>query len=208
MPFQRVIDCAMAELIYDQFDQTVENTLYFKDNSGTTLSTVAGLSSLLAALDAWWAGEIMPLQPTSVTLREIVVTWLDVETGPQSTLPVADPGTDASPALPSNDTICVSFRTADIGRSHRGRNYFIGLKEDEVTGNTLQASTLADITLAYAALPDYITTEFGTDVEWCVASRFHDGVERTAGITTPITSVLIVDDSIDSQRRRLTGRGD
>jgi len=46
-----------------------------------------------------------------------------------------------------------------------------------------------------------------------VASRFSgvdgDGkpIPRTAGVVTPISNVIVVDRVLDSQRRRLPGRG-
>ena len=64
--------------------------------------------------------------------------------------------------------------------------------------------------LAYEGLPSVATVAGYT---WVVASRFSgvdaegDPIPRAAGITTPITTVLIVDNLVDSQRRRLSGRG-
>jgi hypothetical protein len=42
---------------------------------------------------------------------------------------------------------------------------------------------------------------------WVVVSRFSGGVERVTGVTTPVVQAAYHDLNLDSQRRRLTGRG-
>jgi hypothetical protein len=39
-------------------------------------------------------------------------------------------------------------------------------------------------------------------------SRYANGAPRTVGIATPVTSVVLVDQRVDSQRRRLVGIGE
>jgi len=112
--------------------------------------------------------------------------------------------------LPNNVAVTVSFRTGLSGRFARGRNYVSGLSEDAVVLNTVDSAVLADIQAGYEALQDVASDNTST---WVVVSRFSgvdgDGVPipRVEGVTTPITAVIIVDSIIDSQRRRLPGRG-
>jgi hypothetical protein len=40
-----------------------------------------------------------------------------------------------------------------------------------------------------------------------VVSRVADGIERTIGVATHVVNAQVTDMFIDSQRRRLTGRG-
>jgi hypothetical protein len=83
--------------------------------------------------------------------------------------------------------------------------------EGQTTGaNQIDSATAAAFVDAYSLLLD-----FGQDIgaSWVVVSRFSgvdangDPIPRAAGVTTPITSVLVVDNIVDSQRRRLPGRG-
>jgi hypothetical protein len=111
---------------------------------------------------------------------------------------------------PANVSLAVSFRTAGRGRSSRGRNYFVGFVDDQVTGNVVNNSDAVDIRNAYAAL---IAAAATANVSWVVVSRFSgvdaDGkpIPRAAGVTSLINAVSLVDNDVDSQRRRLNGRG-
>jgi len=47
----------------------------------------------------------------------------------------------------------------------------------------------------------------GLGADWVVVSRFHDNAPRTAGVVSFINAATVVDATVDSQRRRLPGRG-
>lgn len=191
--------------------QQVENTLTFR--LGATL-TPSNLLTLCNDIEAWWIANYAPLTSGANSLVEVVATDLTTATGPSiSVSPVGgDPGGVAGDFLPMNASLAVSFRTALRGRSFRGRNYFVGLADSNVAGNTVEAGLVAAIQDAYELLLPVGGT-FTDDWIWVVASRFSgvdvDGhpIPRAAGLTTPITSVVIVDPTVDSARRRLPGRG-
>lgn len=211
MPFVPVNGVALVELRYLLDNQHIENTLYFETGDGVD---AANLLLLLNAVESWWLDNMAALVPDAVTLVELVATDLTTATGPQvSVAPTGgDPGTVADPVLPNNVTIAISFRTAQRGRSFRGRNYHPALWETGVIKNTVQDTIVAAIQDAYTALIGN-TDVLGAGYTWVVVSRFSgvdadgDPIPRVAGIATAITSVLIVDPIIDSQRRRLPGRG-
>jgi hypothetical protein len=201
----------MAEIRYLLDNQQIENTLYFE--SGSTV-TQASIVTLLNALHAWWAANLQPLLPLAVSLAEMQGTDLTSATGPQATLTpaVAELGAVNSPQLPNNVSLAVSFRTALRGRSFRGRNFYPALWEQGVDENTVQPTIVAAIHGAYTALiTDAGVAAAGYD--WVVVSRFSGvtsagvPIPRSAGISTPVTTVVIVDPTIDSMRRRLPGRG-
>jgi hypothetical protein len=73
-----------------------------------------------------------------------------------------------------------------------------------VTLNTLDAADGLAYVAAYSNVDDVIADFDGT---WCVVSRHLDGLPRDIGITRKITTVILTDLTIDSQRRRLPGRG-
>jgi hypothetical protein len=210
MPFVPVAETVLAEIRMTLDSQEIENTLYF--GLGAT-PAVGAMVTLTNDLFDWWTGNIAPQMSDQVQLREIVLTSLETATGPQVSFspPTAETGALSSPVLPSNVAITVSFRTALRGRSFRGRNYFPGLTDSQVSGNTVSSVSVLAIRDAYAAL---LASPVADDGQWVAVSRF-SGVDpvtglpipRVAGVATPITSVVVVDATVDSQRRRLPGRG-
>lgn len=210
MPFVPVTNTVLAELRMTADNQFVENTLYFEY---LTLPTLTEMTTLGQALIDWWDANIAPLIWIGVELREVVITALNSSTGLQATVVPATTqlGELNVSALPMNVSLTVSFRTGLRGRSFRGRNYIVGLVEGQTTAaNEIVSATSAAFVDAYSLLLD-----FGQDIgaSWVVVSRFSgvdgngDPIPRAAGVTTPITSVLVVDNIVDSQRRRLPGRG-
>jgi hypothetical protein len=190
-------------------DQHVENTLYF--TRSTWDSSTA--SSLAIALLAWWGDNYAPLVSELVSFREVVITDLSEPEGFQVTLAPTTPlngGMGPEEALPSNVSLSVSFRTASRGRSFRGRNYVVGMSSEQIVLNTVTPEVVSAWQAAYTALLDVADS---VTAVWVVASRF-SGVDtsghpipRTEGITTEINNVVIADNTSDSQRRRLPGRG-
>jgi hypothetical protein len=118
-----------------------------------------------------------------------------------SSLPIT--GTNSNAGCSNNVTLAVKWQTGYAGRSYRGRTYFIGLTENNVTGDTVAGAYASGLQGAFEQLmSDLDGAGFGMGV----LSRYHNNAPRTAGVLTPITSVS-VDTVIDSQRRRLQGRG-
>lgn len=203
MPFQPVPDTVVAKLRYTWAFQRCENTLFFRLPTGWDLTT---MDALAAGLFNIWEDHWRAQQSVSVELREILVTQLEGEVDLTTTYTPAAPigGTNTSPSLPNSVSLCVSFRTGFTGRSARGRNYFIGLCEDQVTANSVNDATQTAILNGYNAVLD-LANDF--PCQWVVVQRYANNVQLPAGVTRAITDILIVDDVVDSQRRRLPGRG-
>jgi len=211
MPFVPATSVVEMEFRMLLDGQKIENTLYFKHV--TTFNTS---DMQILALDAigWWTTLVAPIQPLDLTLVEVVVTDLTTATSPQVTEAPVPPvaGTFAGNVLPNNVSLAVSFRTANRGRSFRGRNYIPCLMEGQVVKNTVESVTVTQWLSVYNQVPDLISPESGSWT-WVVLSRYSgtdgDGkpLPRTAGVATPITSAVIVDPTVDSMRRRLPGRG-
>jgi hypothetical protein len=211
MPFVPVPNAAMVEIRYLLDGQQIENTLYFESGAAITQPS---LLALVGAVFDWWQTNLQPLLPLALQLAEISATDLTSATGPQASLvPAVDElGAVNSPQLPNNVSLAVSFRTALRGRSFRGRNFYPALWEAGVDENTVQPTIITAIHSAYTALiGDTGVSDAGFD--WVVVSRF-SGVDsagkpipRITGVATIITTVVIVDPTIDSMRRRLPGRG-
>lgn len=199
IPAARVAQC---EVRFQVDGQNVENTLYFQ-NAGTVDAT--NLLALATYLDGWYDIWVKPLQNQSVVFREVYCVDLTTQTGPTATSAInaGDTGGNVAPSGPNNVTIAISFRTAGRGRSTRGRNFWIGLSETDYTLNTVDGGTLAAIIEAY----DELRTNPPTDWTWGVLSRYFNNAPRASGLFQPITAVIATDDTVDSQRKRLPGRG-
>jgi hypothetical protein len=203
MPFVPVANAIQANIRGTYLGEQVENTLYF--GVGTP-PTAAGLLAAGNALAMWWQTSVMPNLSIHYTFREVYLVSLVSASAPTATA-VQGAGTaggTVGDGMPGNVALCVSFRTEARGRSFRGRNYVPAVPESDVAGNTISSGFIDPIVAAYSELlvPGDVVT--GT---WGVVSRFANGVERTTGILTSITAVLVVDNTVDSQRRRLPGRG-
>lgn len=203
MAFIPAIDTARCEIRYTCVGQRVENTLWFQHDTGVI--TEADREALGAYLEGWYNSEIKPLQSASVIYQEVyVVDWSAENAGTSTVNSLAGTtGAGVSPISPNNVTMAVSFRTALRGRSSRGRNYIIGLMESDVTGSIIEATTRSNWRNAY----DAILVDPPTDFTWSVASFYTDNVARVTALVQPINGVVVVDDYVDSQRRRLPGRG-
>jgi hypothetical protein len=203
MPFIPAARTVQAELRFTWDSQNVENTLYFQYADEPTTGQ---MFTLAGALLEWWQDNIKPLVAAAVELREIHCTLLSSATAPAVTFPIGagEVGGQTSPSLPNNVSLAVSFRTAGRGRSSRGRNYVLGLTEGQVTANQLDVATAANYSNAYGALIGLATEN---DCVWSVVSRFTNNNPRSQALVQPIVSVLVVDRTVDSQRRRLPGRG-
>lgn len=203
MGFVPTENAAEVELRFTLHGQQVENTLYFYNPDGVG---VAGLIDLTTQLNGWYTNHLKTVQASSVVLLELYATDLTSAVAPtySNTVLNGTPGTfTTGPCLPGNASLTVSFRTTGRGRSARGRNYFIGLPEASVVGNTVDTAYVNAIETAYFELINYLTEPW----QWIVLSRVFEGADRTEGLVQPITNVIIVDPYVDSQRRRLTGRG-
>jgi hypothetical protein len=196
--------------------QVITNTIYVL--SADTW-TAPELTALCQAIIAWYESDLAPQLSTDHALTKVVARDLTTEesVGVEVQGNSTSHGTRNSPALPGNVAIAMKLVTGLTGRNRRGRLFIGGLGEDEVTGNGVVGNRLDDLLAAFNGLITIINQAGGT---WVVNSQYNgteledkpDGqrirvpIARAAGVTTPVTTVTS-DGLLDSQRRRLTGRG-
>jgi hypothetical protein len=194
----------LVGLIYDQFGEQTENTLYFTRTFGLDPET---LDTVAINMLSWWSSNMAPFVGQNTKLTQVIAADLTSFTGYVAVAnPLAPlPGGSTEIELPNNVAACVAFRTPFRGRSFRGRNYVPGLTvEFVVTANTMSDDYMAGVAAAYRLL---ITVPPEETLTWVVVSRYSGGLPRAEGITTPITEVGFADNVFDSQRRRLPNRG-
>lgn len=204
MAFIPVPNVAAIEIRQLEGLQQVENTLYFLHAGAIT---PAALQQLVQDMMDFWIANMIPVQSGYVQLLEVYGRSLDNVSGYEETVTPTSAtfGAEGGDAMPNNVTICVSFRTGLTGRTSRGRNYWIGLAEGQVTSNLVNGSAIADILDAYTGMVGEEAVSAGWT--WVVVSRYLNGSPRVSGSALTVTNVICTDNIVDSQRRRLPGRG-
>lgn len=203
MAFVPVPNTVQIDIIWELDGQRVENIHYYELASAPTVTEV---SDLLATIRAIIETELMPLLSSALTLVELVGTLLSAidsfSISNVVTPPVA--GGNTTQALPSNVSYTITKQTALRGRSFRGRNYVVGMTEDAINVNTINPTFRADLLAVWELLRTAGSPDGWTQV---VVSRQSNLEPRLTGVTTPVTTVTTFDATVDSQRRRLPGRG-
>lgn len=203
MPFVPVPNTVQVEVIWELDGQRVENVHYYEFS---TTPTESDIGSLLAAVRAFIESELMPLLSSTLKLVEVIGTLLTAIDSISLSNVVSPPvaGGNSTQQLPNNVTYTITKKTAQRGRSFRGRNYVPGLTEDAVNLNAINPTFRNDLLDVWEGLRLVAAEDGWTMV---VVSRISGGVERVSGVTTPVTAISTADPTVDSQRRRLPGRG-
>jgi hypothetical protein len=203
MPFVPFPNTVQVEAIYEWNGQVVENTFYIESTAAWSES---GIEDILDLVRIEIEQNLLPLLSSAIALVRLVGTLLDAVDSIAVTLNVSPPvsGGIAAESLPNNASYTITFLTSQRGRSFRGRNYVPGLTIDSVASNTIAPATRTGLLDFYTGLRAAILESNYTMV---VASRISNGVPRAVGVTTPITGFTTFDTVVDSQRRRLPGRG-
>jgi hypothetical protein len=194
--------------------QPAVNTFYVRTNDLSTW-TSGDLAFMTTAFHDWFnAGDGAGATYKSrvhelVTLVDIIATDLSVEGSVQHIRSDGSAGTDSGNPLPNGVSIAISERSAFIGRSHRGRKFFVGLTDTSVDSdhpNIVNDGFVADILPAFNSLIGHVTGYGGAAAaQLVVLSRKHNGAFRDEGIGTVVNQYTLVDTNLDYQRRRAPG---
>lgn len=189
-------------MVYDFLGQEIMNVFYWK---GDAPLIAADLSGLVDEIHTAWAAHQKAHQSTGLTLKYIEATALDTDGGAQVTVSVNETGSIAGNVYPGGVTIALKFSTGSAGRSFRGRMYWTGIAESQASGNVL-LDAVADAFVT--DMNDFFDdVETATGLTHVVVSYCNGNAWRTTGVATPVLTVLLTDKNLDSQRRRLAGRG-
>ena len=203
MPFVPATNVVQAEMIYTFAGQRCENVLHYQRGGGWT---TAQMDALGGALGSWFAANMPGSLAGTISLDMIRLTDLTTQNSPViefvTGLPII--GTAVGDALPNNCALVFTKRTANRGRSYRGRYYHMGMVETQCAGNFVTNAFMASLAPKIAGL-----LSFSVDSVICplvVVSRFTGGAPRATAVVTPVTT-FAGNTRIDSQRRRLPGVG-
>lgn len=204
MPFVPATNVVSAQMVYTQQGQFVENVYHVQFPAAPTPST---MNTVAAAFVSWFNVTQKTTVNVNVNLVKVLMTDLSsVNAGGveyTTGLPIA--GASAGTESPMNVTVAIKFLTGFRGRSYRGRIYHVGLVEGSYSGSTLGAGSLTTLKTTYDTLRTNIAGLAG-GYGLVVLSRRENKNWRINAVATLITAVD-VDATLDSQRRRLPGRG-
>jgi hypothetical protein len=203
MAFIPTENTVRVDALQDVSDQHCENTLwYFSAGGALDITEMAALGD---AINEIFTTFFPAFHPGNWLYRGCVVTDQSSESGAAVNRPVTPtPGTNASDVLPNNVAFVIKFLTTGRGRSARGRNYFPAIPRDQVTENTLESTYVDGVVTAYQ---NFLVPSLDIDASLVVVSHFTGGAPRSAGLAQPVTAITFTDLILDSQRRRLPGRG-
>lgn len=178
--------------------------------SDGTDAIFANLATTEAALWTAMLAHILPELDDHTLMHATILE--DVRTIPYGGLevdhtPVAGTGVVGGPGIPTDSCLAIKRQTATHGRSGRGRLYWpIWSASWLVTPDAVTPSAAAGIVTGIAGFQTAVEAALNP-AKVVVLSTVNGNAPRAAGVTFPITSWSTADNHVDSQRRRLLGRG-
>jgi|SRR5580765_3039494 len=202
--------CSQIVLNWTLADGKVGHNVTYGRTATVPAPTVAQAQAIFAALTTgglWtsFAGHLT----TTTALASVTIRSVHAQDQPvvQST-GAAVPGTNAGVALPNEMALVVTERTALAGKSNRGRMYIPGYAAVEVlAANVASAAAVTDTTAWAAGFIGIYATQGYTMVIGQKARAAYVGSTGTAhparaATSTTVTSLLVRNNTWDSQRRR------
>jgi hypothetical protein len=188
-------------------DSKCENTLYVEDPTDAIFSDYVGFA---AQVQGAANTHLLPVLTDDVLLSGVIIE--DQRSIPYAGLvfpqtPAAGAVATGSTAMPNQNALAVKKSTGVPGRSGRGRWFWpVWASVSLSNQNTVAAASANAWTAALAAMQAAI--EGGTyPCQVGIVSKQTGGAARASGVFYQITSWSVSDLTIDSQRRRLPGRG-
>jgi len=196
-------DCARMVMAYSCFGQVIENVFYFHRDGGYTGTL---LDYLNAAATTAWTAEIRPHLPAAITLETITSTGTECVAPAQDIDTVGAAGSNVGAVFETTgQTFAIKFGTGLAGRSYRGRMYWPVLMASEVNDGNLSSVFASQIRTGVEDFFAAILADTGD--QHVIASYQNDCEWRDTGVFTDVSSYSYTDLHLDSQRRRLPGRG-
>lgn len=166
--------------------------------------TQAVADSVHAVVDTWVTTTLRPLQTNDTIFTEIVIEG--VNQGDNRFVYPGDNGTGsiANSQSPDNVTIAIKKNVAARGRGVSGRFFHIGINVNQINNSRVNAAYMNGLIAGYGTL----ATNLETEGNQLVVMKYNKTTHPPTPVSyAAVTSVSASDNIIDSQRRRLPGRG-
>jgi len=184
--------------------QACKSVLNFRDLTGNFDAT--DRATILTAINTWLTTQVLPSTSSNYFVDSVDAISLETASAGSSTSVHAPPlqGSLGTGVVALNSPGVMTHRTGLRGRNYRGRTYWAGVPKP--TNPATGVFNSADISALLSAFA-WLTNSANTGgFDWSVLSKFASGTARAIGLLTPIIAVT-ADLFMDSQRRRLIGRG-
>lgn len=203
MPFQPVPQAVQMDVRYIWDSQQVQNSFNFRVPSDVSSGDCIPIG--LGVINAF-SSNCIALTATNCRLIGTHFTDLSAADGFSRDVPALPnvPGGSATASLPNNVTQAIHLSTEVRGKSGSGRFYPPGIVEGVVDGNQVQ-SIWGEAWIGF--IDDVRSVALDNGWELVVVSRYANKVKRETGVTYSVTGFSVRDNIVDSQRRRLPGRG-
>lgn len=190
------VDVVRVTIFGTRDTRQILNTFHVSNAGGWTLASMAALA---ADTQTWISTQYKTLVSSPITWYLISVRHYNPSVPLAYDLSISPPiaATQAGPAEAGNVTATLSLRTGLAGRRYRGRMYVAAISENHVSQTDL-------LTSAYVVLAGTVTQAFLTAMN--TGGRFLTIFHKLSNTYTNVTGYAI-ENIVDSQRRRLPGRG-
>lgn len=205
MATQLAPNVAKITLIGDLSGELVINDLHFEKQT-PPIDGVA-LAALTNAVGEWWRDTMVPLLDDRYFYLQVKGVDLTTAEGFQTTVGYSVQGGVSGGGAPNNVAFCISFKSGLAGRAGNGRNFLPGIPLQYLSGNLMNEEPLANLLAVYYPLLAGGEGVLPADWKWVNLSRRVAGAPRPVGIGIGVSAVVATDNIVDSQRRRLPGRG-
>lgn len=174
----------------------VSNVLHFQHASPTDMD----YEDLAASVSQEWTADILPEQVSELTIVDVTAYDLSEEGAPKyvNTDDAGAAGSDLGDGVPNNTCMLISHRTADTGRSSRGRTYIPGMLETDESNGLMVAAKQTNMVTAWG---NFIAAVALIGWDLVVAQRFSGGTQLAIGVARAVT-VEIIKRQLGTQRRR------
>lgn len=194
--------CKVA-MIFAHDTRQVVNTFHVARATGWDITS---MNALAVAVKNWWDTLYKLAVPASVALTQVQVRQYNPLAPLAFDFPVSPtiPGTRGFTQEAGNVSLTMSERSGLAGRAFRGRIFSVGVGEGDVSTDDRASSAL--VVLLGNAIANLI---FGSLPAGDILSIFHrpGPVPRPRDNTYTPVQTYVMENIIDSQRRRLPGRG-
>jgi len=188
-------------------DAMCENTFYVEDNTDAIFDDVPTFVN-----DFWaaWLAHVAPVYSSAVLSNGVI--FEDQRALPYAgavfpKTPVAGGLAAGSTGMPNGNAFAIKRSTSALGRSGRGRLFVPVWAQNMLGGENVISLTVANNIVA-GLTAFQAAVEGGTlPCLMGIVSKQNGGTPRAFGQFTQITAWGYTDATIDSQRRRLPGRG-
>lgn len=183
-----------------------EATMNVLHVSVTDFMNLPTLASVASTVQAWWIARIAPLVTNTLQLTSVEVTDIASFNGGRYILfaPAGTTGSIATPPLPNNVALVVSYTGATRGRGSQGRTYHMGIVDAAAAGSDVTSFYAGQVNAAYIQLRTDLAV-LNADLTQSIVSYCLGGVWRSIAEVTNITNST-VGTRLDTQRRRLPRR--